>query len=123
MIIRFTVHDNDYTNTIKSFYKHIKFDNSLWTHKENFSKEDKEQLIEFEELLKKGLYNKDEMTVKEWRRLELFLDWKFNHFLKQISKEHLIHQKSIDIVSMVADVNHNGEYIYYFVETDQIVVL
>lgn len=118
MIIRFTVYDNDYTDAIKSFYKHIKFDNAMWLKTNAFALID-----DFDELLKKFIYNKTEITNKDVEQMNYLLECKFNYFLKQIGEEHLIHEKSIEIVPMVADVNHNGEYIYYFVETEQIIIL
>ncbi|MBQ8044078.1 MAG: hypothetical protein IJ272_08045 [Clostridia bacterium] len=123
MIIRFTVHDNKQTDTIKDFCKHIRFDNSLWTHKDNFSTEDREQLIEFDRLFEKGICKRYDMTVKEWRRLDWLLDLKFNYYLKQIGKEELVHQKEIEVVPEIVDADHKGEYVFYFVEADKILIL
>ena len=117
MIIRYTVNDNDYTNQIKEFYKHIKFDNAVF-----FKTHALKLIDEFDNLLKKYIYNKDELTAEDIKNMSWLLDCKFKHYLRQIN-EDLIHQSSIEVVPMVSDINHNGEYIYYFVETDQIIVL
>lgn len=130
MIIRYTVYDNDYTNTIKSFYKHIKFDSSVWLHNNAIDYKDEKQLKEavenqklFEELFKKCLYHKGDITVEEIHKLNELLYHKFSYYLKTMVDEKLVHEMDIEIVPSVADVDRNGEYIYYFVGTDQIVVL
>ena len=130
MIIKYTVNNNDYTNKIKNFYKQIKFNNSVWLKNEFLDYKDKKVLdkavetsIRFESLFEKYLYNKAKMTYKEIQKLNFLLDCKFNYFLKTNNMKNLIDNKLIEIVSAVADKNLNGEVIYYFVETDQIVIL
>ena len=50
MIIKFTAHDNDYTKIIKDFYKHIKFDNGVWTKNSKYACLDYEVLKYNEEI-------------------------------------------------------------------------
>ena len=122
MIIKFTVHDNNYTNLIKPFYKDIKYSHKAWTDKKDFTVEDIDNIEKFDELLTKGFFGK-QMTAEEVKQLVHLMGCKFDYFLKQIGEEKLIHQREIDIVSFIPDKNENGENIYYLLEGEQVIIL
>lgn len=130
MIIRYTVYDNDLINDIKDFYKHIKYDNDLWIKNKDINYDDYtdlkkaiSNLQDFNKLLKKYLYEKENMTKDEIYALNFLLKCKFNFYLHQIGKKSLINKGNVEIINVIYDKNYNGEYVYYFVETDQIVIL
>ena len=128
MIIRFGVKDNDFTEIIKPFYKEIKFNNEAWY--KNINKDNQEELEQaltsikdYEMLFEKCLYNKKEMNQNEIDKLNRLLRCKFDYFLKQKSLKDLTKQNVIEVVDVVYDADYNGEYVYYFVASDQIIIL
>ena len=130
MIIRYTLKDNDTIDIIKNFYKHIKFDNDLWLRNESINYNNYDELKDaiinydkFDDLFKKCLFEKEKITKNEINELNKLLKCKFDFYLTKIGKESLINNVSIEIVDVVYDKNYNGEYIYYFVGTDQIIIL
>ena len=128
MIIRFSVKDNDFTETIKPFYKEIKFNNEAWY--KNINKDNQEEIEQaltsikdYEMLFEKCLYNKKEINQNEIDKLNRLLRCKFDYFLKQKSLKDLTKQNVIEVVDVVYDADYNGEYVYYFVASDQIIIL
>ena len=117
MIIRYTICANDSKDVIKNFYKHIKYDNDLWINNKYINYDDYTELNkamtnlqDFKKLFKKYLYNQDNITSDDRYALEFLLNCKFNYCLFQI-------------VNAVYDGSEDEKSVYYFVETDQIVIL
>lgn len=130
MIIRYSVGDNDYTDKIKNFYKDIKFNSDAWFKSKDIDYSDTDQLKKavemqslYETLLEKNIYYNEILSSNELKTFTKLLEVKFDYFLEKIGEEKLIDQRTIDVVSMVTDKNCNGEYVYYFVESDQIIIL
>ena len=130
MIIRYTICANDSKDVIKNFYKHIKYDNDLWINNKYINYDDYTELNkamtnlqDFKKLFKKYLYNQDNITSDDRYALEFLLNCKFNYYLFQIGKEALINEGNVKIVNAVYDGSEDEKSVYYFVETEQIVIL
>lgn len=133
MIIRTSFSDNDYTEDLKNYWDRFWFKNYYSASDKYKYLDDYDSLLKYRELyieahdlLDKVFLDKDKLTNAD---IEKFIEVIRKSILAYIEKEHLDSIKylttslSIDIVDRVEDKCENGEVIYYFLETKQMVIL
>ena len=132
MIIRMTVHDNDYTDVIESFCRHLKKKLLFYDEKKYF------ELTELDEILQYWTYrhklvnllnpNEDRKLNKEEKKFicdEIIYLWK-----KYILNTNLIHSITylinsfrVTITYRLNDEWQNNEVVYFFFDQDKFITL
>lgn len=125
MIIRLTVHDNDFEGALKGFfsaglYGALKYIAKSITRKEDPSNE---ELIEYraisiqcDDFLDKIMKNKP-FSEEEKTAFYQLLNRSYDYYLKSLYPEdykYLTENKDLSIINSVEDKDENGEVLYYF---------
>ena len=128
MIIRATLHDNDYKWLLEEFFKRFKFDHYGYHIRdiENPS-EYRDKKIEADELFEKVFYKARQLTKKEALSFTKIVKQSFEAYIKAYCSseniDYCISNLDIKLRKVCADKDENGEVLYYFINQDEYLIM
>lgn len=128
MIVKTTFKDNDYTSLLEKYWDKFLFCNSRCAINKLEDREYVDASIELDDLLKKVIYQEDQLTVKELKRLTEIIKDSIIEFLKlkkldESTIKYLTKQLEVHTEFNIEDKDLNGEVVYYMFHTQKVIIL
>ena len=128
MIVKTTFKDNDYTSLLEKYWNKFLFCNSRCAINKLEGREYVEASIELDDLLKKVIYQEDQLTVKELKRFTEIIKNSIIEYLKikglnESTIKYLVKQLEVYIKFNIEDKDLNGEVVYYMFHAQKVIIL
>lgn len=130
MIIKATIHDNDYIRYLEQFFERFKFQN-YYLYLKEFDGDDfvslekyRDSRIEMEHLFEKASFKESELTPDELSKFANFIKLSLYRFLKDHNLDESLPESDIEVECLDSMSNKwaNGEVLYYFLQQDKYIV-
>lgn len=128
MIIKATLHDNDYKWLLEDFFKRFKFDHyGYHIRKIKDLREFRDRKVEADDLFEKVFYNARELTKKEALTFTKIVKTSFESYIKDYCShdciDYCINNLDIKLRKTCSDKWENGEVLYYFINQDKYLIM